>query len=149
MATTKISQAEATRLLELLKHSLKDAIDFPSQGTATEFNVVSNTTNDSFVVNIYRGKVNRLKYNLGARIKKNGILLLELHVGGPSIVHSNPDGEKIHGSHWHIYTEQYGRSLAYPAEDIESDKFVENTIAFLDRFHVIEPPIINFQTELL
>ena len=35
------------------------------------------------------------------------------------------------------------------AEDIESDKFVENTIMFLDKFKVIEKPTINFQLELL
>lgn len=85
---------------------------------------------------------------MGARIKKDGILLLELHIN-PGKVHPNPDGTKIIGSHWHIYTEEYGRQFAFPAENVQSDKFVENTILFLKRFNVIECPTINFQLEFV
>lgn len=85
---------------------------------------------------------------MGARIKKDGILLLELHVN-PGKVHPNPDGSKIIGSHWHIYTEEYGRQFAIPAEDIKSDNFVENTLLFLKKFNVIKQPNISFQLELV
>ena len=61
----------------------------------------------------------------------------------------NPNSEIVVGNHWHIYTEKYGRSWAYPAEDIQNDRFVENTIAFLDRFNVIEKPNIYFQYEII
>lgn len=84
---------------------------------------------------------------MGARIEKNGIMLLELHIN-PSNIHSNPDGEKITGSHWHIYSEEYGRLWAFPAENIESGEFVINTILFLKRFNVIECPAVYFQAEL-
>lgn len=53
------------------------------------------------------------------------------------------------GSHWHIYSEEYGRTQAYPAESINSEFFVENTIAFLNKFNVIEQPDINLQLELI
>ena len=85
---------------------------------------------------------------MGARIMKNGILLLELHMN-PSNIHTNPDGEKITGSHWHIYSEEAGLLWAFPAEDLNSEQFVENTIIFLDKFNVIEKPEIRFQYELL
>ena len=85
---------------------------------------------------------------MGARIKKDGILLLELHVN-PGKVHPNPDGSKIIGSHWHIYTEEYGRQFAIPAEDVQSDNFVKNTLLFLEKFNVIKQPNISFQLELV
>lgn len=73
-------------------------ISFPAKGESAEFNVAGDSKQDIFAINIFRGKINRLKYNIGARIVKNGILLLELHIN-PSNVHPNPDGEKITGSH--------------------------------------------------
>lgn len=148
MSAIKISQEEANRLLNMLKHSVVAEISFPSKGNFTEFNVVGGKKQDVFVINIFRGKINRLKYNIGARITKNGILLLELHIN-PSNIHTNPDGEKIVGSHWHIYSEDYGRLWAFPTEDFDSEQFVENTIAFLNKFNVVEKPAINFQLELL
>lgn len=74
-------------------------------------------------------------------------MLLELHIN-PSNIHCNPNGEKIKGSHWHIYDEIYGRQYAFPADNIESDNFLENTIEFLNKFNVIEQPQIHFQLEL-
>ena len=48
-----------------------------------------------------RDRIQSAKVNIGARIKVNGVMLLELHLN-PANVHQNPDGRKITGSHWHI-----------------------------------------------
>ena len=146
--STKLTQDEADELLNMLKNTLVNSISFPTKGKSIEFDVKGDTKKNLFTIKICRGKIDREKYDTGARIKKNGILLLELHINKTK-VHANPDGSKIVGSHWHIYSEEYGRRMAFPAEDIESDKFVENTIMFLDKFKVIEKPTINFQLELL
>ena len=135
MSSIKISQAEADALLNMLKKTLLSRIDFPSKGKSIEFDVSGE-------------RINNFKYNIGARIVKNGILLLELHIN-PSNIHTNPDGEKITGSHWHIYSEKHGRLWAFPAEDLDDKQFVQNTIVFLEKFNVIEKPAINFQAELL
>lgn len=148
MTSIKITQTEADRLLNMLKHTLVSEINFPTKGECIEFNVAGDSKQDIFAINIFRGKINCLKYNIGARIVKNGILLLELHIN-PSNVHSNPNGEKIIGSHWHIYSEEYGRLWAFPAENLDSEQFVENTILFLEKFKVIEHPAIIFQWELI
>lgn len=148
MSDTKLSQAEARALIEMVKHSLVAEISFPGRGKNLEFDVVGDTKQDTFTVNIYRAKIQPRKYNLGARIKKRGILLLELHIN-PTTVHQNPDGEKIKGSHWHIYSEEHGRAVAFPADDIEAEKFVDNTIDFLVRFNVVERPNILYQEELI
>lgn len=147
MSAAKLTNAEAQRLLEMTKRSLIAEIEFPIKGKSVEFDVRGDTKKDIFSVNIYRGKIQPLKYNIGARIKKNGTMLLELHINATS-VHRNPDGKKICGNHWHIYTEEYGRLYAFPAEDFRDDAFVENTIAFLTRFNVIEQPNIIYQTEI-
>lgn len=148
MSADKLTQEEAQRLLEMIKRSLIDEINFPTRGTTKEFDVVGDTKADVFSINIYRARIQPFKYNMGARIKKNGIMLLELHIN-PTTVHYNPDGEKITGSHWHVYTEGFGRTYAFPADDIETDKFVDNTIVFLEKFNVVERPNIIYQLEML
>lgn len=148
MSIPKLTNEEARRLLDMTKRSLIDGLAFPTRGGEKEFDVVGDTKKDVFAIKIYRGKIQPLKYNIGARIKKNGILLLELHIN-PSTVHPNPDGEKIYGNHWHIYTEEYGRAFAFPAENIQSDAFIDNTVAFLTKFNAIEKPYITYQLELL
>ena len=80
MASVKITQVEADRLLKTLKRTSISEINFPTIGESVEFNVAGDSKQDIFAINIFRGKINRLKYNIGARIVKNGILLLELHI---------------------------------------------------------------------
>lgn len=146
--TNKLTQEEAESLLSMLKRALVDEITFPTKGNSLEFDVLGDSKKDLFSTRIYRGKINPQKYEIGARIKKNGIMLLELHIN-PGKPHLNPDGEKIIGSHWHIYTEKYGRHQAFLAEDIYSENFVENTIIFMKKFNIVERPSINFQLELV
>lgn len=145
----KLTQEEADRLIDMLKTSLVETIDFPEKGKFVEFDLAGrDIKKDIFTAKIYRGKINRYKYDIGARIKKDGILLLELHIGD-GLVHMNPDGVKLTGSHWHIYTEEYDRRMAVPADDVNSSEFIENTVLLLKRFHVIEEPTIHFQLELV
>lgn len=143
-----ITDTEAKRLLEMVKHSLENIINFPFTCRTKQFDVVGDTNQDIFTISIYKGKINQLKYNFGARIQKSGIMLLQLHIS-PSNVHINPDGERILGNHWHIYSENYGGAWAFPAENIESDKFAENTISFLKKFNVVECPEVICQTKFI
>lgn len=148
MSSSKITTAEARRLIEMTKRSLVAEIRFPAMGKDEEFEVVGDTKSDRFLIKVFRGKINRNKYYLGARIKKNGTMLLELHINKTG-VHRNPNGEKIIGNHWHVYCEEHGITQAFPAEDIEDDAFVENTIEFLIKFNVVERPEVLFQLELV
>ena len=144
----KLSHKEAEELLCMLKKSLVSEFSFPSKGSSSEFDVIGIPKREQFAIRIYRGKIDRLKYEIGARIKRDGILLLELHIN-PSRPHRNPDGEILTCSHWHIYSEEYGRRYAFPACDINSEDFIENTLAFLEKFNVVEKPTINMQLELI
>lgn len=146
MSDTKLTDDEARRLVKMLKRSLVAEIKFPDCGGKIKFDAVGDTRKDVFTVDIYRGKINPHKYDMGALIKKNGVMLLQLHIS-PSNIHINPDGQKIVGNHWHVYTEKHGRAFAVPAADVSSDQFVDNTLAFFEEFHIIEKPNILLQLE--
>ncbi|OUQ37188.1 hypothetical protein [Faecalibacterium sp. An122] len=105
MSVPKLTNEEAHRLLEMTKRSLVAEVGFPSCGGEEEFDVIGDTKKDVFAVKIYRGRIKPFKYNIGARIRKNGTMLLELHIN-PTTIHYNPDGKKICGSHWHIYIQK-------------------------------------------
>lgn len=142
-----LTQTEAIQLLQMLKSTLQDDVDYPDQGKSVEFDVMGDTKKDLFTIKIYRGKINPNKHEIGARIKKDGIMLLELHVA-PGKPHLNPDGQKIIGSHWHIYNEEHYRRYAYPASNITDSDFVDSTLKFFEEFNVVDPPIINYQMEI-
>ncbi len=144
----KLTQQEADEMISMLKHTLEDVICFPERGKKTSFQVEGTTKRDNFTIQIFRGAINRLKYDIGARITVAGVPLLELHIN-PSNKHINPDGTVILGSHWHIYSEKYGRSFAVEAEEIQSDQFIENTLRLLQRFNVVDCPDIHMQVELV
>ncbi|MCQ2080452.1 MAG: hypothetical protein MJZ11_02260 [Lachnospiraceae bacterium] len=148
MAQNQLKQEEIEYLLSLLKSSLVETIGFPEKGESETFQVKSNISSDLFDINIYRGNVNRNKYNISAVIEKNSIPILELHIN-PGNRHTNPDGSIIEGNHWHIYSEEYERRQAFPADELSSERFIENTIAFLDKFNVIEKPDISYQLEIV
>lgn len=142
MSAHPLTQEEAEALLNMLKRTLEAVVKFPNLGDKTKFDVEGIESRDEFKIQIYRGSKNPKKYNIGALVLKYNVPLLELHVN-PTNVHRNPDGSKIIGSHWHIYSEEHGRGVAIPAESVESEAFVENTLAFLERFNVVEKPNIK------
>ncbi len=144
----KLTQEEADRLIAMLKTTLCKEIYFPSRNSGTEFDVQGDTKQDIFTIKIFRSKIKHNKYTFGARIKKDGILLLELHIN-PGNPHSNPDGTIIIGSHWHVYREGYDRKFAFPATNIDDDDFISNALQFFDKFHLIDKPNVNYQLEIL
>ena len=147
MSSAKLTQKEAETLLRMTKRSIEEKIEFPQKGRREEFHVVGDNKSDLFVISLYRSNYHPTKYEICARIKKNGTMLLELHIN-PTNVHPNPDGTKIFGSHWHVYTEGYGTTFAFPATDIHDEAFVENTINFFIKFNIIERPLIVYQAEI-
>lgn len=142
----KLTDTEARQLIEMVKRSLEKEIATPSAGKKYTFEVEGDTEKHLFKIQIFRGKIDPNKVQYGALISKNGTYLLGLDLD-EAAVHVDPvTGEKIIGSHWHVYTQNFGRRHAFPATDIISSDFVENTIKFLDKFHVIEKPEIIPET---
>lgn len=137
----KLTTQEAEQLIKMLKKTIEKEIYLPSSGTNIKFDVQGSTKKHIFSISLYRGKINPNKGNYTALIKRNNTVLLSLDTS-PAARHMNPDGRVIKGPHWHIYTEEYGRSYAYPALNITDSDFVKNTLLFLEEFHVIEKPTI-------
>lgn len=48
MSVAKLTQAEAQRLLEMIKRSLITEIEFPTSGKSVEFGVRGDTKKDTF-----------------------------------------------------------------------------------------------------
>lgn len=142
MSDGKITQEELEDLLEMLKRSLVESIILPEVGEKIKFDVESCASKEPFKIQVYRSKMRKDKYELCGLVAKNNIPLLELHIN-PTKKHQNPDGTMIEVSHWHIFTEEYGRKMAFPAEELESEDFVKNTIKFLERFNVVEKPKVT------
>lgn len=141
-----LTQKDVERLLSLLKETVLRDFQFPNNGGKEHCEVNSIRTKDKFIISVYRGKYNPRKYDYTARVKGEEVILM-LHIT-PSGIHPNPGYEIIKGSHWHVYSPLYGLSVAYPAEDINDEEFVENTIKFLDRFNVIKKPNVIYNTRL-
>lgn len=136
---TLLSQAEAIRLLNMLKKAYEDSLTLPVSRKITTLQVQGDTKQDLFRINIYRGAINAQKFTFNGMIVKNDVTLLRLEINKNGR-HRNPDGNIITGSHWHQYCEGFDTQFAFPATDIDGCDFVDTTLAFFEKFHVIDPP---------
>jgi hypothetical protein len=145
-----LTQEEAEILLKALKESLVNFISIPDNGTNLDFKVKSNQPLEMFTINLYKGNIGK-KYNIEARISKNNVRLLALHINATNKHYNPPElgGDLITGSHWHIYREGFNLAFAYPAKDIADKDFCENTLAFFREFNIIEVPKLSSQIDLL
>lgn len=143
-----LSTEEAKELLELIKESATRYLYFPDPGQKIVFNAKAIHTKDEFAIQIFRGRIKQGKYSFQTIVKRNNAPLLALDVDDAS-VHLNPDGQKILGSHWHIYTEEYNRAFAFPAENIDSANFVENSLLYFKKINLIHPPQVREQKYMI
>lgn len=141
-----LSQEDAEHLIVELKDAVEHYVVMPSPGEQNcEFHVEAQESDDSFVISLFRGKLNTERHMISARIAESGIQLMRLCVNGtphPNPKNTVPDPGR---THLHIYREGFDDHIAYPV-DIESPNFVEDTILLLDKFHVIRKP--DFQEGL-
>jgi hypothetical protein len=144
----KLTQTEATMLIDTLKKFVKNhSLEFPAAKGKLSFDVVGERRTDEFVVNIDRKGINAEGCTYQGRIKANNIILIRLDIN-PTGVHPNPsNGEKIYGSHLHIYTEEYEMAEAIPF-DTEGKDLYDLCYAFFEKFNIIEPPEITYQYSL-
>lgn len=140
--TTKLTQAEADRLIAMLKKIALWHIDFPTSKGGLSFDAEGTIDDDKFVITIDRKGINHNACSYQGRIKKNNEILLRLDVN-PNNVHFDPiTGEKIIGTHLHIFTEgidNVGHAIPF---DIENKDLCELCYTFFDQFHIIDRPTI-------
>lgn len=144
----KLSTEEAKELIDLLKAKVTETkLKFPNLGGKLEFDVIAQKDGQKFIVNITRSGKNKNKCTYQGRTYINSIPLLRLDVS-PTATHINPDGEKIVGSHLHIYQEDCEMLQATPF-DIEDKDLFENCLIFFEKFNILKSSCdIMYQTEL-
>jgi hypothetical protein len=142
----RLTQKEADMLIEMLKKTIEKEISFPSSKGRVEFDVLGDRREDIFAVNISRKGINAAGTSYQGRVRTSGTILMRLDVN-PTAVHPNPDGEKIIGTHLHIYTEEHDMAYA-TAFDIENKDLYQLCHSFFERFHIVEPPNVTQQLEL-
>lgn len=106
-----LTNQEAQILIDLLKKQKKISdINFPSVGEQKSIEVVSDDNTEKFLIDVDRGRIDVSKCTYQERYNKY-FPLIRLDICDS--FHYNPDGEKIVGSHIHIYDEEYEMRFAH------------------------------------
>ena len=144
MTSEDLTQEEADRLIAIGKSYLgNEKYQFPSNGELLEFPLVSTDQKEYFQLSVRSGRIDLQKVSSQLRVKKIHVLL-RLDLGNKP--HTNPNGDKIEGSHLHRYYEGYGDRFAIPIpREIFTDP-ADSYITiqeFMNYCNIIHKPIIS------
>jgi hypothetical protein len=108
-----LTQAEADALLALRKEFLDPAPLFLPPGSDGTRELASEDRRESFLFDVYRASLRITKTKYQTRGRKIFVLArLDLD-GAP---HTNPDGQRVGGTHLHLYREGYEDKWAAPLD---------------------------------
>ena len=143
MSNTALTQYEADALIKMDKIPANGkSIELPDFGGRVEVQLQSQTGQENFILNYWRGTINILKRNHNLR-GRHTIGLVRLDLGHS---HRNPDGVKIGPRHLHLYREGYGLLWAFKIPETEFPD-LDNTYKTLEDFlkycHVTKMPNFN------
>jgi hypothetical protein len=141
-----ITQIEADALIAMRKNFVDSVTVSLPAGSDQSHELIGEDKREKFLLDLWRGTIRLSKLKFQNRGKKV-IVLVRLDIKGSP--HTNPDGTKIEGTHFHVYREGFDDKWAYP---IDSSAFANpNSIqqSFEDfcRYCNIETP--SFQDILL
>lgn len=144
--TGTLTQAEANRLIEMLKKTVEERIVFPSQKGRISFSVIGERKNNKFTINIDRKGIKAEKCTYQGRVSQSNQVLMRLDID-PNGRHTNPDGKLICGNHLHIYHELYDMKFAIPF-DIKDQDLYQTCYTFFEKFNIVERPVVFSQCSL-
>ena len=109
-----LSQAEADQFRQMVKHFVRPpaSITIPL-GADDTYELASVDDRESFLLDIWRGTLRLTKLKFQNRVR-TAIVLVRLDVDGAP--HTNPDGQKLLGTHLHLFREGYDDRWAYPVD---------------------------------
>ncbi len=142
-----ITQEEAKQLIDMIKKYIgNQGMEFPNTKGKLEFEVQGEKRGNNFVVNIERKGPDAKKFSYQGRSKNKNVILMRIDINETG-VHQNPSGEKIKGSHIHLYTEGYDTRIAIPINWDHKDPF-DACFEFFEKFHIVEPPKFVYKPNL-
>jgi hypothetical protein len=117
---------------------------FPHLGGTVQVPLVSENGRESFVLDVYRGRISMRRETLNLRGRRS-VELVRVDLGGPD--HLNPDGEIVPTPHLHLYKEGLDDGWAEPIPngDFPTVGSVEVVLRqFLGFCNVVRVPVFEF-----
>ena len=109
-----LTQAEADQFMQMVKRFVRApaSITIPP-GVDDTYDLVGPNDRERFLLDVWRGtlRLSKLKFQNRARAV---IVLVRLDVDGAP--HTNPDGQRLSGTHLHLFQEGYDDRWAYPLD---------------------------------
>ncbi|MGO8934869.1 MAG: DUF6978 family protein [Terracidiphilus sp.] len=109
-----LTQSEADQFIQMAKHFLRPpaSISIPP-GLDDTFELAGPGDREKFHLDIWRGTIRITKLRFQNRVQ-TVVVLVRLDVDGAP--HTNPDGQRLTGTHLHLFREGYDDKWAYPVD---------------------------------
>ncbi len=109
-----LTQAEAEQLIQMVKHFVNaPAVISIPPGADDTYELAGPNDREKFLLDVWRGTLRLTKLRFQDRVR-TVVVLVRLDVDGAP--HSNPDGERMAGTHLHIFREGFDDRWAYPVD---------------------------------
>ena len=135
-----LTQTEADTLIAMRKRFLNPHTISLPPGVNETHELIGDEQREIFLLDLWRGIMRLSKYKMQTRGRIT-VVLVRLDINGAP--HTNPDGQKIDGTHIHIYREGFDDKWAFPVNSAEFRNIdnAGNTFEDFCRFcHVEEIP---------
>lgn len=133
-------QAEADSLISMTKHFVRPpaSITIPP-GVDDTYELAALDDRERFLLDIWRGTLRLTKLKFQNRVR-TVVVLVRLDVDGAP--HTNPDGQRLSGTHLHLFREGYEDRWAYPVDTKTFSLLSDPSTTFQDfcAFCSIESP---------
>ena len=108
-----LTQTEADALIAMRKHFRSSHNISLLPGVDETYELIGTDHREGFFLDLWRGTIRLSKYKLQT-IGRMIIVLVRLDINGAP--HTNPDGQKLDGTHIHIYREGFEDKWAFPVD---------------------------------
>ena len=109
-----LTQAEADQFMQMAKHFVRPpaTITIPP-GPDDTYELAGPNNRETFLLDVWRGTLRLSKLKYQNRVQ-TAVILVRLDVDGAP--HTNPDGERLSGTHLHLFREGFDDKWAYPVD---------------------------------
>src|ERR1700721_4111722 len=113
-----LTQSEAYQFIRMVKHFVQPpaSISIPPGGDDT-YELSSLDDRERFLLDIWRGTLRLTKLKFQNRVR-TVVVLVRLDVDGAP--HTNPDGQRVSGTHLQIFIEGFTQKWVYPFDPTPS-----------------------------